>query len=142
MEVTSKIVANVESAYENISAVANSKKFIINLTFYPNRKVRSDTYFQTNRTGAAFPYIEMPKKAQQRRNSEGRMTRSKAAAAASAASAASAVTAGSIRLRSGSAGHKQLDDEDEDEEHQAIQVFLLPSWASSLSKYFCSCFCL
>ena len=58
----------------------------------------------------------MPKKAQQRRNSEGRMTRSKAAAAAAA-------TAGSIRLRSGSAGHKQLDDEnDEDDEHQAIQV--------------------
>ena len=131
MEVTSKIVANVESAYENISAVANSKKFIMNLTFCPNRKIRSDT-FQTNRTGAAFPYIEMPKKAQQRRNSEGRMTRSKAAAAAASASAASAVTAGSIRLRSGSAGHRQLDDEDEDEEHQAIQVFLLPSWASSL----------
>ena len=61
----------------------------------------------------------MPKKAQQRRNSEGRMTRSKAAAAAAASSAASA---GSIRLRSGSAGHKQLEDEDDDEEHQAIQV--------------------
>ena len=54
----------------------------------------------------------------QRRNSEGRMTRSKAAAA----SAAAKVKGGSIRLRSGSAGHKQLDDEDEDEEHQAIQV--------------------